>query len=78
MREIPGNAAWFGAYETFCRLMTPEGKKRSDLHPAYVAAAGAMGGASYWTAFYPADVVKSNMQTGEGLHSAFVQCRMFV
>mmetsp|Transcript_33639 Transcript_33639/g.78794 ORF Transcript_33639/g.78794 Transcript_33639/m.78794 type:complete len:215 (-) Transcript_33639:14-658(-) len=75
LREVPGNVAWFGAYEMFCRLLTPSGKTKDDLPPYYIAAAGAMGGIAYWSAFFPADVVKSKMQTGalpEGV-SSFAQ-----
>ncbi len=28
VREIPGGMAYFGAYETFCKLFTPVGKKK--------------------------------------------------
>lgn len=64
MREIPGNMAWFGSYETFCRLLTKEGQKRSDLSPVMTAAAGALGGVGYWGSMFPIDTVKSKMQSG--------------
>jgi hypothetical protein len=63
LREIPGTACWFGAYEMFVRAMTPPGSKRSDLHPVYCMVAGALGGMSYWAVMYPADTAKSAMQT---------------
>jgi hypothetical protein len=63
LREIPGTACWFAAYESFLRAMTPHGTSRSDLHPATVIAAGACGGMSYWAVMYPADTAKSAMQT---------------
>jgi len=63
LREIPGTACWFGAYETFIRAMTPVGKRREDLHQGWVIAAGALGGMAYWAVLYPADTVKSAMQT---------------
>ncbi len=64
LREIRGTAGWFGAYETFLRGITPPGVKRSELNPGFVVAAGALGGMVYWAAMYPADTVKSAMQTG--------------
>jgi hypothetical protein len=44
--------------------MTPPGKTRSDLPAATIIGAGGLGGMAYWLAFYPADTVKSLMQTG--------------
>ena len=71
LREIPGTACWFGAYETFVRAMTPAGKRREDLHPAVVITAGALGGMSYWAVMYPADTIKSAVQTaGSGAGGA--------
>ena len=63
LREIPGTACWFGAYELFIRAMTPPGIKRSDVHPVLLMTAGALGGMSYWAVMYPADTAKSAMQT---------------
>ena len=63
LREIPGTACWFGAYETFLRRLAPSDADRDALHPAAIIAAGACGGISYWAVMYPADTVKSAMQT---------------
>lgn len=63
-REVPGNAAWFGGYELGLYLQTPEGGDKKDIHPVGVAAAGALGGMSYWFFPFPFDVVKSKIQTG--------------
>ena len=62
LREVPGTACWFGAYEMFVRWMTPPGAARRDVSPATIVAAGALGGMSYWTVMYPCDTVKSAMQ----------------
>ena len=62
LRETPGTAAWFGAYELFIRAMTPVGVKRKDLPPTTVVCAGALGGISYWSVMYPCDTIKSAMQ----------------
>jgi hypothetical protein len=63
LREIPGTACWFAAYEMFLRRFAPTDVDRSDIHPAAVITAGACGGMSYWAVMYPADTVKSAMQT---------------
>jgi hypothetical protein len=62
-REGPGNACYFAGYEVFCRALTPEGQSRSELSPWRLMLAGALGGVAYWTSFFPADVIKSRMQT---------------
>mmetsp|Transcript_12462 Transcript_12462/g.24716 ORF Transcript_12462/g.24716 Transcript_12462/m.24716 type:complete len:307 (-) Transcript_12462:485-1405(-) len=62
-REVPGNAAWFGGYELGVMLQTPEGGKKSDVHPLGLMLAGAMGGSMYWGIPFPFDVVKSKIQT---------------
>eukprot|EP00526_Cylindrotheca_closterium_P017438 CAMPEP_0113606616 /NCGR_PEP_ID=MMETSP0017_2-20120614/2950_1 /TAXON_ID=2856 /ORGANISM="Cylindrotheca closterium" /LENGTH=315 /DNA_ID=CAMNT_0000515173 /DNA_START=88 /DNA_END=1035 /DNA_ORIENTATION=- /assembly_acc=CAM_ASM_000147 len=62
-REVPGNFVWYGTYEMVCHNMIPEGGTKADLGPATHLLGGAMAGAGYWTAFYPADTVKSMIQT---------------
>jgi Mitochondrial carrier protein len=63
-REVPGTACWFGAYEAFLRAMCPGERRRVPAH--VTIAAGALGGAAYWLAFFPADVAKSQIQVSEG------------
>jgi hypothetical protein len=65
-REIPGNIAWFGAYETCIRALTPAGHKRESLPSYYPAIAGALGGIGYWCSMFPIDTVKSRIQSGVG------------
>ena len=65
-REIPGNIAWFGAYETVIRALTPAGHKRETLPSYYPAVAGALGGLGYWLSMFPIDTVKSRIQSGVG------------
>eukprot|EP00501_MAST-03F_sp_TOSAG23-6_P001998 GSMAST32.ASY1.ANO1.2083.1 assembled CDS len=72
MREVPGNIAYFGVYEIVCDFFRRRKYKRNDcppnpksnLHPLAYITAGASAGVAYWTAFFPADVVKSRIQTG--------------
>jgi hypothetical protein len=66
LREIPGNIAWFGAYETVIRALTPVGQKRESLPSYYPAVAGALGGMGYWLSMFPIDTVKSRIQAGIG------------
>mmetsp|Transcript_10405 Transcript_10405/g.14694 ORF Transcript_10405/g.14694 Transcript_10405/m.14694 type:complete len:359 (+) Transcript_10405:173-1249(+) len=63
MREIPGNFCWYGVYEGVCKLMIPEGGTKADLGTSAHLIGGALAGGAYWTAFYPADTVKSYIQT---------------
>ncbi len=65
-REIPGNIAWFGAYEAVIRALTPAGQKRESLPSYYPAIAGALGGMGYWLSMFPIDTVKSRIQSGVG------------
>jgi ornithine carrier protein len=65
LRETGGSAAWFGSYEGMSLLfrkwdkMTPN--ESLPLHQQM--AAGAVAGMSYNFIFYPADTIKSRMQT---------------
>ncbi|KAI9740377.1 MAG: hypothetical protein M1834_004957 [Cirrosporium novae-zelandiae] len=77
IRETGGSAAWFGSYEgvsaLFRKYMPPSniGTKHSSLDkeiplPIYQQMiAGACAGMSYNFLFYPADTIKSRMQTEE-------------
>ncbi len=46
--------------------MVPAGGKRDDLHGWQNMLAGGLAGMCYWSAFYPADTVKSRMQSATG------------
>ncbi|RKP06006.1 mitochondrial carrier, partial [Thamnocephalis sphaerospora] len=65
MREVGGGAAWFGAYEWVSAghgaLVVPA--QRSDLSAPQLMLSGAMAGMAYNGALFPADVIKSRMQT---------------
>lgn len=76
IREMGGSAAWFGSYETislaFRKLRRQQqvtsGQKQDDTFslPLYQQLlAGAVAGMSYNFIFYPADTIKSRMQTEE-------------
>lgn len=67
IRETGGSAAWFGSYEgtsLFFRKMRDERADATLPLPIYQRLiAGATAGMSYNFIFYPADTVKSRMQT---------------
>ena len=62
-REVPGNFCYFATYELVCNALVPEGGSRTDLGPSAHLTGGIASGVAYWTAFYPADCVKSLIQT---------------
>lgn len=66
IRETGGSAAWFGGYEGVSSLFRKYNS--SSSHPDSLAVwqqlvAGATAGISYNFLFYPADTIKSRMQT---------------
>lgn len=76
LRETGGSAAWFGGYEamsiSFRKLRQQKQKLAKDSVeneaplPLYQQmTAGAVAGMSYNFIFYPADTIKSRMQTEE-------------
>jgi len=77
LRETGGAAAWFGANEAVSRFMLrrrakklgrePSEMSKKDLKSWESVVAGACAGVSYNTVLYPADSVKSAIQTEEEL-----------
>ncbi|RVX72502.1 hypothetical protein B0A52_03692 [Exophiala mesophila] len=66
IRETGGSAAWFGSYEGVKILFLkydPSINQISDVKVWQQMLAGAAAGMSYNFAFYPADTIKSRMQT---------------
>lgn len=55
---------------TRSQWMTPPGKKKEDLSALTTIVAGALGGMAYWSAFYPADTVKSMIQSHQSTEVA--------
>lgn len=64
-REIPGNLAWFGAYELALRgiQVARHHERKADVPLAFSALAGSVAGVAYWAVPFPADTVKSKLQT---------------
>eukprot|EP01061_Rhynchopus_euleeides_P004688 TRINITY_DN13936_c0_g1_i1.p1 TRINITY_DN13936_c0_g1~~TRINITY_DN13936_c0_g1_i1.p1 ORF type:complete len:287 (+),score=111.96 TRINITY_DN13936_c0_g1_i1:103-963(+) len=72
LREIPGNAAWYGGYEFFRKLFYTQLGCPKDELPAYLTAlAGALGGCAYWSAFFPADVVGNRLRSSSDASASF-------
>ncbi|KAF9436820.1 hypothetical protein BGZ76_002857 [Entomortierella beljakovae] len=78
LRETGGGAAWFGSYEAICRLLISheqakvlDGKKftQADLSAPQLMLAGAISGMAYNFILFPADCIKSHMQTRDILRS---------
>ncbi|KAL5121388.1 mitochondrial ornithine carrier protein [Pleosporales sp. CAS-2024a] len=66
IRETGGGAAWFGGYEGMKMVFKKNNKssKSDDALPVWQRmASGSMAGAAYNFMFYPADTIKSRMQT---------------
>ncbi|KAG5684869.1 hypothetical protein PVAND_014079 [Polypedilum vanderplanki] len=61
-REMPGYFFFFGGYEATRELLTKPGQSKDDIGALRIMTAGAVGGASLWTAIFPADVIKSRVQ----------------
>ena len=83
IRETGGTAAWFGTKEYVAALLIERrlrkegrvlhtGEKRPELKPGESAVAGACAGAAFNFILFPADSVKSTMQTAEELRGASV------
>lgn len=64
IRETAGGAAWFTTKEAICRLLAPDPR---DLKLHQSAFAGACAGAAFNILIFPADTIKSTVQTEEDL-----------
>jgi mitochondrial ornithine carrier protein len=69
IRETGGTAAWFGTKEYVASLLLARRSHSTDtqLRPWESAFSGACAGAAFNLALFPADTVKSTMQTEEEL-----------
>jgi ornithine carrier protein len=64
IRETGGGAAWFTTKEAICRILAPDSR---DLKLHESAFAGACAGVMYNIILFPADSIKSAVQTEEEL-----------
>ncbi|KAG0005514.1 carnitine transporter [Entomortierella chlamydospora] len=63
LRDGPGSAAYFVAYELVKKALIPAGGTAEDLNPLTVMFAGGMAGIAMWTIAIPPDVLKSRLQS---------------
>ncbi|KAI0305129.1 mitochondrial carrier [Multifurca ochricompacta] len=77
IRETGGSAAWFGTKELVCNLLRKDAPER-QLKPWESALSGACAGGAYNLAFFPADTVKSTMQTEAELRPGTTVQRSFL
>lgn len=75
LRDGPGSAAYFAAYEVTKKLLTPAGSSPSDLNLGAVIVAGGTAGVAMWSIAIPPDVLKSRIQSAPtGTYSGFFDC----
>jgi len=73
IRDGPGSAAYFGAYEVTKKWLTPPDSK--DLSLSAIILAGGTAGVAMWTIAIPPDVIKSRIQSANtGTFSGFLDC----
>ena len=72
LRELPGNFAWFGVYESCLRFVQERFgyKDRADVPLHLKALSGSVGGVFYWAVPYPLDTVKVRSLLSLGPHIA--------
>jgi len=75
LRDGPGSAAYFAAYEVTKKLLTPAGSDPSELNLGAVILAGGTAGVAMWSIAIPPDVLKSRIQSApSGTYSGFLDC----
>ncbi|CAO3577155.1 unnamed protein product [Absidia cylindrospora] len=75
LRDSPGSAAYFLAYELIKKGLTPEGTKPDQLSLGSVIFAGGMAGVAMWSIAIPPDVIKSRLQSAPaGTYSGMMDC----
>jgi len=75
VRDGPGSAAYFVAYEECKKALTPAGSDPSQLNLGAVIIAGGMAGVAMWSLAIPPDVIKSRIQSApQGTYSGFLDC----
>ncbi|KAI9248558.1 mitochondrial carrier domain-containing protein [Phascolomyces articulosus] len=73
LRDSPGSAAYFVAYELIKKGLTP--KDGSDLQFGAVLFAGGMAGVAMWSIAIPPDVIKSRIQSAPaGTYNGMIDC----
>jgi solute carrier family 25 carnitine/acylcarnitine transporter 20/29 len=65
-REVPGCLAYFLTFQSVARGLLSPGETVQESSVWKHLVAGGLAGVAFWTALYPADVVKTRMQTQAG------------
>ena len=63
LRTVPATSAFFGTYELVKQKLCRPGQLKSELGVAQLLLSGGCGGLAYWLSCFPADSVKSAMQS---------------
>ncbi|CAO3608681.1 unnamed protein product [Cunninghamella blakesleeana] len=75
LRDSPGSAAYFLAYELIKKGLTPAGAKPDELSFGSVIFAGGMAGVAMWSIAIPPDVIKSRLQSAPaGTYTGMMDC----
>ncbi|KAI8061164.1 mitochondrial carrier domain-containing protein [Gongronella butleri] len=75
LRDSPGSAAYFVAYELIKKSLTPAGAAPDQLSLGSVVFAGGMAGVAMWSIAIPPDVIKSRLQSAPaGTYSGMLDC----
>jgi len=75
IRDGPGSAAYFAAYEVTKKALTPAGSSPAELNLGAIIVAGGMAGVAMWSIAIPPDVLKSRLQSApSGTYSGFMDC----
>ncbi|TDH73121.1 hypothetical protein CCR75_004268 [Bremia lactucae] len=71
LRDVPFSFFFFGSYHAFTSCLTKllHKESKNDLNPAAILASGGLAGATSWAIMFPADVLKSRMQTASSVGS---------
>lgn len=67
VREVCGTAVWFGTYE-YANELFRKAHPQNELTDINLLISGAMAGVLFNLSTFPADTIKSNIQTYDGLH----------
>ncbi|VDK83129.1 unnamed protein product [Litomosoides sigmodontis] len=73
-RDGPGYGVWFATYE-FCTQKLSKDGKASSLTTSQLLLAGGIAGILSWVCNYPSDVIKTQFQADDSMHSYRQVCQ---
>ncbi|KAL4070810.1 hypothetical protein J3A83DRAFT_4358899 [Scleroderma citrinum] len=75
IRDGPGSAAYFAAYEVTKKFLSSRDPTSTDLNLGAIILAGGTAGVAMWSLAIPPDVIKSRLQSAPtGTYSGFFDC----